>query len=115
MSDTEQEQRKAEELAKQRVRESERERAEREARRWKFDGTVNLGHVLTAAVMLIGGLGVWTQGREVMIRQDSRLALVETTMAEVKSNLSKISESQQLSIRTQDRLAVTLEAISRKP
>jgi hypothetical protein len=113
MSDTEQEQRKAEELAKQRVRE--RERAEREARRWKFDGTVNLGHVLTAAVMLIGGLGVWTQGREVMIRQDSRLALVETTMAEVKANLSKISESQQLAIRTQDRLAVTLEAISRKP
>jgi hypothetical protein len=113
MSDTEQEQRKAEELAKQRVRE--RERAEREARRWKFDGTVNLGHVLTAAVMLIGGLGVWTQGREVMIRQDSRLALVETTMAEVKSNLSKISESQQLSIRTQDKLAATLDAISRKP
>jgi hypothetical protein len=113
MSDTEQEQRKAEELAKQRVRE--RERAEREARRWKFDGTVNLGHVLTAAVMLIGGLGVWTQGREVMIRQDSRLALVETTMAEVKSNLSKISESQQLAIRTQDKLAATLDAISRKP
>jgi hypothetical protein len=113
MSDTEQAQRKAEELAKQRVRE--RERAEREARRWKFDGTVNLGHVLTAAVMLIGGLGVWTQGREVMIRQDARLALVETTMAEVKANLSKISESQQLAIRTQDRLAVTLEAISRKP
>jgi uncharacterized protein HemX len=97
MSDTEQAQRKA------------------EARRWKFDGTVNLGHVLTAAVMLIGGLGVWTQGREVMIRQDSRLALVETTMAEVKSNLSKISESQQLSIRTQDKLAATLDAISRKP
>jgi hypothetical protein len=113
MSDTEQEQRKAEELAKQRVRE--RVRAEREARRWKFDGTVNLGHVLTAAVMLIGGLGVWTQGREVMIRQDSRLALVETTMAEVKANLSKISESQQLSIRTQDKLAATLDAISRKP
>jgi uncharacterized protein HemX len=97
MSDTEQEQNRA------------------EARRWKFDGTVNLGHVLTAAVMLIGGLGVWTQGREVMIRQDARLALVETTMAEVKSNLSKISESQQLAIRTQDKLAATLEAISRKP
>jgi uncharacterized protein HemX len=97
MSDTEQEQNRA------------------EARRWKFDGTVNLGHVLTAAVMLIGGLGVWTQGREVMIRQDARLALVETTMAEVKSNLSKISESQQLSIRTQDKLAATLDAISRKP
>jgi hypothetical protein len=97
MSDTEQEQNRA------------------EARRWKFDGTVNLGHVLTAAVMLIGGLGVWTQGREVMIRQDARLALVETTMAEVKSNLSKISESQQLAIRTQDKLAATLDAISRKP
>jgi uncharacterized protein HemX len=97
MSDTEQEQNRA------------------EARRWKFDGTVNLGHVLTAAVMLIGGLGVWTQGREVMIRQDSRLALVETTMAEVKSNLAKISESQQLAIRTQDKLAATLDAISRKP
>jgi hypothetical protein len=50
-----------------------------------------------------------------MIRQDARLALVETTMAEVKSNLSKISESQQLSIRTQDKLAATLDAISRKP
>jgi uncharacterized protein HemX len=97
MSDTEQEQNRA------------------EARRWKFDGTVNLGHVLTAAVMLIGGLGVWTQGREVMIRQDARLALVETTMSEVKSNLSKISESQQLAIRTQDKLAATLDAISRKP
>ena len=97
MSDTEQKQNRA------------------EARRWKFDGTVNLGHVLTAAVMLIGGLGVWTQGREVMIRQDARLALVETTMAEVKSNLNKISESQQLAIRTQDKLAATLDAISRKP
>lgn len=97
MSDTEQEQSKA------------------EARRWKFDGTVNLGHVLTATVMLIGGIGVWTQGREVMIRQDARLVLVETTMTEVKANLSRISESQQLSIRTQDKLAATLEALSRKP
>jgi uncharacterized protein HemX len=97
MSDTEQEQNKA------------------EARRWKFDGTVTLGHILTATVMLIGGLGVWTQGREVMIRQDARLVLVETTMSEVKSNLNKISESQQLAMRTQDRLAATLEAISRKP
>jgi hypothetical protein len=97
MSDTEQEQSKA------------------EARRWKFDGTVNLGHILTASVMLVGGLGVWIQGREVAIRQDARLVLVETTMAEVKSNLSKISESQQLAIRTQDRLAATLDAISRKP
>lgn len=107
MSDTEQEQ------AKQRARE--RERAEREARRWKFDGTVNLGHVLTATVMLLGGIGVWSQGREVAIRQDARLVLVETTMSEVKANLSKISESQQLAIRTQDRLAATLDAISRKP
>jgi hypothetical protein len=94
---------------------TEQKQSRAEARRWKFDGTVNLGHVLTAAVMLIGGLGVWTQGREVMIRQDARLALVETTMAEVKSNLSKISESQQLAIRTQDKLAATLDAISRKP
>ena len=70
---------------------------------------------MTATVMLIGGLGVWTQGREVMIRQDARLVLVETTMSEVKSNLNKISESQQLAMRTQDRLAATLEAISRKP
>jgi len=107
MSDTEQEQ------AKQRARE--RERAEREAWRWKFDGTVNLGHVLTATVMLLGGIGVWSQGREVAIRQDARLVLVETTMSEVKANLSKISESQQLAIRTQDRLAATLDAISRKP
>ena len=97
MSDTEQEQNRA------------------EARRWKFDGTVNLGHVLTAAVMLVGAFGVWIQGREVAIRQDARLVLVETTMAEVKSNLSKISESQQLAIRTQDKLAATLDAISRKP
>ena len=97
MSDTEQEQTKA------------------EARRCRFDGTVNLGHILTASVMFIGGLGVWTQGREVMIRQDARLALVETTMSEVKANLSRISESQQLSIRTQDKLAATLDAISRKP
>jgi hypothetical protein len=113
MSDTEQEQEqsKAEERAKQRAR----ERAEHEVRRWKFDGTVNLGHILTASVMLVGGLGVWIQGREVAIRQDARLVLVETTMAEVKSNLSKISESQQLAIRTQDRLAATLDAISRKP
>ena len=91
------------------------EQIKAEAHRWKFDGTVNLGHVLTASVMLIGGLGVWMQGREVMIRQDARLALVETTMSEVKSNLSRISESQQLAIRTQDKLAATLDAISRKP
>ena len=94
---------------------AEHEQTKAEARRWKFDGTVNLGHVLTATVMLIGGLGVWTQGREVMIRQDARLALVETTMSEVKANLSRISESQQLAIRTQDKLAATLDAISRKP
>lgn len=94
---------------------TEHEQTKAEARRWKFDGTVNLGHVLTASVMLIGGLGVWTQGREVMIRQDARLALVETTMSEVKANLARISESQQLAIRTQDKLAATLDAISRKP
>jgi hypothetical protein len=97
------------------MNDNEQEQRKAETRRWKFDGTVNLGHVLTASVMLIGGLGVWTQGREVMIRQDARLALVETTMSEVKSNLNKISESQQLAIRTQDKLAATLDAISRKP
>ena len=97
MSDTEQTQRNA------------------EARRWKFEGTVNLGHILTASVMLVGGIGVWIQSHDIAIRHDSRLVLVETTMAELKSNLTKISESQQLAIRTQDKLAATLEAISRKP
>jgi len=97
------------------VSDTEQEQRKVEARRWKFEGTVNLGHILTASVMLVGGIGVWIQSHDIAIRQDSRLVLVETTMAELKSNLTKISESQQLAIRTQDKLAATLDAISRKP
>ncbi len=85
-----------------------------EARRLRFDGTVNLGHVLTMAVMLIGGIGVWTQGQISASTQNARMTYMEKDATEIRTMLKQVSETQQIALRNQDKVTATVEILAKK-
>jgi|688.fasta_scaffold00471_96 hypothetical protein len=91
--------------------EAEQQEQRDEQRRPKFDGTVNLGHMLTAFSMLCGGLFVWGQSREVQAKQDVRLSVVEQAMIDQRDQMRKLAETQSLAIRTQDRLVYAVDSV----
>ncbi len=82
-----------------------------EQRRPKFDGTINLGHMLTAFSMLCGGLFVWGQSREVQAKQDIRISVLEQNALDQKTQMRTLAETQALAIRTQDRLVYAVDSI----
>lgn len=91
------------------------ENAQQEARKPRFDGTINLGHILTATMMLISGLIVWNQSQVVQAKQDVRIAYIEKTASETAESVKKVAEMQQKMAQNQERVAVTLELITKKP
>jgi len=95
---------------------SESEQLERsEIRRLKFDGTINLGHVLTAGSMLLGGFLVWSQSMVVQAKQDVRINVVEQSVIEQRAALRQLADTQQIAMRTSDRLSTAIEYLSQRP
>ena len=92
---------------------SEKELRQQE-RKPRFDGTVNLGHILTAIMMLVSGLIVWTQSQVVQAKQDLRISYIEKTSAETADSVKKVSEMQQQMARSQEHVATTLEMLTKK-
>jgi predicted metalloprotease len=88
-----------------------------EIRRPKFDGTVNLGHILTAFSMLIAGLLVWSQSMVVQAKQDMRILGIEQSVLEQRSSLKQMADTQQIAIRNQDKMNTAIEYLTqqRKP
>jgi len=84
-----------------------------EARKLRFDGTITLGHLLTAGTMLIGGLVMWNQSQVVQAKQDLRIAYVETAAATNADALRKLTEAQQQMVRSQERVTITLELLTK--
>ena len=80
-------------------------------RKPRFDGTVNLGHVLTMITMLVGGLLVWTQSLVVQAKQDVRISHLEETQRNTVSAINRISEAHILSLRNQDKINNALEYV----
>jgi len=92
---------------------SEKEQRQQE-RKPRFDGTINLGHILTALMMLVSGLIVWTQSQVVQAKQDLRISYIERTSAETSDSVKKVSEMQQQMARCQEHVATTLEMLTKK-
>lgn len=90
---------------------NEQQRTEKEARKPRFDGTINLGHILTASAMLIGGSVVWTQSQIVQAKQDARIGFVERASSENADAVKKVAEIQQQMARSQERVSLTLEML----
>lgn len=77
----------------------------------RFDGTVNLGHILTAVTMLMGGIVVWSQAQVGFAKQDSRISALELGQVEIRVIVAKLTENQQATLRNQDKIATTLEFV----
>lgn len=91
------------------------ENEQQQARRPRFDGTINLGHILTASAMLLGGIVVWTQSQVVQAKQDVRITYVEKTAEKTAESIEKMAELQRQMSRNQDRVTTTLEILMKKP
>lgn len=77
----------------------------------RFDGTVNLGHILTALAMVFGGTVVWTQSQVAQTRIDARVTLVERDVKSIMVTQEKTAENMQLALRTQDRMTLAVDAL----
>lgn len=83
-----------------------------ELRRPRFDGTINLGHILT---IVSGGLVVFTMFvnfRDTVKDLDSRVRILESNNARLSTTLEKISDNQSAIVRTQDRQTVLFEQLA---
>ena len=84
-----------------------------EARRPRFDGTINLGHILTASAMLLGGIVVWSQSLVVQAKQDLRINYLEKTMGESTDAVKKVAETQQQMVLNQAKVSTALDMLVR--
>lgn len=81
----------------------------RQRRHPKFDGTINLGHVLTIITMVIGLATVYVNGRVTTADHESRLRALEEVSRDFKLTLAKVAENEAQAVRTQERIATTLD------
>lgn len=80
----------------------------------KFDGTVNLGHIFTAVAMLLGGLAVWYNSQISIAKMDARISSMELGIHDLRETTKTLADNQQISLRTQDKIANTIEGLTRK-
>lgn len=78
-------------------------------RKPRFDGTINLGHILTAVVMGAGLVTMWANAKVITADHESRLKTLEQAQVEFKQGLSKLAENESMALRTQDKLANTMD------
>lgn len=69
----------------------------------RIDPTINLGHIITATVMILGGIGVYADGRSHDRLVDQRLIVQEESLKAIADRLI-VSE------RTMSSMAATLTA-----
>jgi hypothetical protein len=80
----------------------------------RIDPTINVGHILTAIVMISGGMVVWSDGRTAREVQNHRLALLEQQSQATATTLSKLVENQAAIVATNAMIAKELEAFHRR-
>lgn len=89
----------------------EAERVER--RKPRFNGEINLGHVLTILTMGCALATMWVNGRVAQADHETRLVALEQTQKEFKETLGKMAETAQQGMRNQDRITVALEYLTK--
>lgn len=75
----------------------------------RFDGTVNLGHILTMIAMGSALLTMWTNQRVSQADHEFRIRALEGANAEFKVTLAKMAENESVALRNQEQLRMTME------
>lgn len=84
------------------------------ASRPRFDGTVNLGHVLTAAAMILGGFTVWSQSVRLQERTNVQISMLHERMDKQEAAIRAHAEIQQRLEISNARLATLLETFGKQ-
>ncbi len=84
------------------------------SRKPRFDGTINLGHVLTALMMGAALLTMWTNTKVTQAEQNSRLTVLEHSQVEMHDTMKILADNASASQRTQDKLSLTLEYLAKQ-
>lgn len=110
---TEQEQRLAQALsaAMRDPRTNGQRAAARESHKPRFDGTVNLGHVLSLVAMGGALLTMWTNTMVGHADHEVRIKTLEESRAEIRITMARMTENETLALRTQEQLRASLELL----
>lgn len=79
----------------------------------RFDWTINLGHVLTATMMMFGGVTVWLQSVRLQERQNVQIVLLQERAEKQELAVQKVAEIQQKLALSQERVVTQLELMAR--
>lgn len=85
-----------------------------QSRKPRFDPTVNLGHIMTMLMMGAALLTMWTNLKVSTAQSDSRIAVLEKSQQETKETITKLADNAATSVRTQDKLSLTLEYLAKQ-
>lgn len=80
----------------------------------RFDGTINLGHLLTALMMGAALVTMWANSKVVEAQHDSRITTLEKSQARIDETLRTLADNATASNRTQDRLSLTLDYLAKQ-
>lgn len=75
----------------------------------RFDGTVNLGHLLTVVSMVGALLTFFVTMRESVSRLDARVQFLERAQVSMVTTMDKLSDNQTSLVRAQDRITILFE------
>lgn len=87
---------------------------DRPSKKPRFDGTINLGHILTALMMSAALLTMWTNTKVTQAEQNSRIAVLEKSQTRTDQTLATLADSATASQRTQDKLSLTLDFLAKQ-
>lgn len=85
-----------------------------EARKPRFNGEINLGHILTILALMGSMTMVWMKGRETDLGHEFRLNRVEGDVAEMRKTMTQLADTQALAVRNQEKLTWTIDQLSGK-
>lgn len=78
----------------------------------RFDGTVNLGHIMTGLMMACGLLTMWTSMAEFKTSTSLRIANLEAAQLEQKKSNDEHVRALNEILRTQDKLTNALDSLN---
>lgn len=80
----------------------------------RFDPTINLGHILTALMMGAALVTMWANMKVGQADHEARIRALEVGQIETRATLTKLAELEAGSARTQDKLTLTIEYLSKQ-
>lgn len=90
------------------------ESEERPSPRPRFDGTINLGHVLTALMMGAALLTMWVNTKVTEAEHNSRITVLENSQKDIHDTVKTLADNASATQRTQDKLSLTLEYLAKQ-